>query len=382
MMLRIGILCCIAFVFSSYANQLYGQEQIETFGHKNAEWAWGLKGKQKSLNDDELVKLSFKEIEKLSLYEKNEKSGRGDVYWVGGKLYFDNDGSIFNGRNESSPNQLDKPRFLEVIDTADKKVIRLMRISSQKGRYNFYIVKEFLVKGVAKPPKAEPLERVKTAPSPSVQSATPLKEDKISPTPLQKYDISQLELVAIITTPGGNKGLVEDSAGKGYFVEKGTLIGKNDGRVSKVLKDRVIIEELYSDSSGQRKVSEISLVLPQLKEERRAYKDKTQADIPIVVNKEREKGRSFEGTVSGFLVEARGYLDSPELKISAMAIQLIEYKNIDFYIESQKAQKWDLTSGQKVQLKCVRIKSPNPNRDAYLVLDCQTPDQRRRLNLE
>ena len=80
-------------------------------------------------------------------------------------------------------------------------------------------------------------------------------------TPLQKYDISQLRLVAIITIPEGNVALVEDQQGKGYFLKKGTAIGRNDGKVKTILKDRVIIEEVYSDVLGQGKVNEISLFL-------------------------------------------------------------------------------------------------------------------------
>ena len=80
-------------------------------------------------------------------------------------------------------------------------------------------------------------------------------------TPLQKYDISQLKLVAIITIPEGNVALVEDQQGKGYFLKKGTAIGRNEGKVKKILKDRVIIEEIYSDVLGQGKVNEISLFL-------------------------------------------------------------------------------------------------------------------------
>ncbi len=79
--------------------------------------------------------------------------------------------------------------------------------------------------------------------------------------PLQKYDISQLRLVAIITIPEGNVALVEDQQGKGYFLKQGTAIGRNDGKVKKILKDRVIIEEVYSDVLGQGKVNEISLFL-------------------------------------------------------------------------------------------------------------------------
>lgn len=80
---------------------------------------------------------------------------------------------------------------------------------------------------------------------------TPVRElTRTAPlTPLQKYDLSQLKLVAIIATREGNVAMVEDSAGKGYFIRKGTEIGKNDGKVAKILKDRVIIEELYPEKN-------------------------------------------------------------------------------------------------------------------------------------
>ncbi len=85
-------------------------------------------------------------------------------------------------------------------------------------------------------------------------------------TPLQKYDISQLKLVAIISSPGGNVALVEDVAGKGYFLKKGTWIGKNDGKVTKILKDKVTIEETYQDIFGQTKTSEVSIFLHKVEE--------------------------------------------------------------------------------------------------------------------
>ena len=80
-------------------------------------------------------------------------------------------------------------------------------------------------------------------------------------TPLQKYDISQLKLVAIITIPEGNVALVEDQQGRGYFLKRGIAIGRHEGKVKAILKDRVIIEEAYSDVLGQAKVNEISLFL-------------------------------------------------------------------------------------------------------------------------
>jgi type IV pilus assembly protein PilP len=85
-------------------------------------------------------------------------------------------------------------------------------------------------------------------------------------TPLQRYEISQLKLVAIISAPEGNVALVEDAAGKGFFLKRGTLIGKNDGKVTKVLKDKVLIEEVYQDVVGQTKQNEVSINLYQAEE--------------------------------------------------------------------------------------------------------------------
>ena len=86
-------------------------------------------------------------------------------------------------------------------------------------------------------------------------------------TPLQKYDISQLKLVAIITLPEGNVALVEDQQGKGYVLKRGTSIGRHDGKVKAIQKDRVIIEEAYSDVLGQAKANETSLFLHRAPEE-------------------------------------------------------------------------------------------------------------------
>ena len=69
------------------------------------------------------------------------------------------------------------------------------------------------------------------------------KKKRIPLTPIEKVDLSQLKLVGIIFATGGNKALVEDASGKGFVIKKGTLIGINSGRVIKILKDRVVVEE-------------------------------------------------------------------------------------------------------------------------------------------
>ncbi len=89
---------------------------------------------------------------------------------------------------------------------------------------------------------------------------------KVPLTPLQKYEISQFKLVAIIVIPEGNIALVEDQLGKGYFLKKGIEIGTNDGKVKQILKDKIIIEEVYEDIFGQKKINEMSLFLHRVEE--------------------------------------------------------------------------------------------------------------------
>ncbi|MBI4621551.1 MAG: pilus assembly protein PilP [Desulfobacterales bacterium] len=82
-------------------------------------------------------------------------------------------------------------------------------------------------------------------------------------TPLQRYNFSQLKLIGIIWRDDKNiaAAMVEDPEGKGYVLKKGTLIGENNGRVINILKDRVIIEEVYRNNSGKIKTRTASLKL-------------------------------------------------------------------------------------------------------------------------
>jgi len=87
------------------------------------------------------------------------------------------------------------------------------------------------------------------------------RERKVPMTPLEKVDLSQLQLKAIIRTASGNKALVEESSGKGYVITKGTYIGTRSGAVVSILKDRVIIEEENEDALGNVTIQEKELKL-------------------------------------------------------------------------------------------------------------------------
>ena len=83
-------------------------------------------------------------------------------------------------------------------------------------------------------------------------SAVKKKRAKRVPlTPLEKLDFSQLKLVGIILSDKGNKGMVEDATGKGYVLKEGTYVGRNSGKVTRILKDKVIIEEEMKNDDGR-----------------------------------------------------------------------------------------------------------------------------------
>ena len=81
-------------------------------------------------------------------------------------------------------------------------------------------------------------------------------------TPLERIDLSQLKLVGIITAASGNRALVEESSGKGYVVKTGTYIGINGGKIVKIDKELVTVEEQFEDVFGKIQTQERKLKLP------------------------------------------------------------------------------------------------------------------------
>ena len=53
--------------------------------------------------------------------------------------------------------------------------------------------------------------------------------------------------------------MIEDSVGLGYIVKVGTLIGANDGKVSAIKPNEIIIEETYVDLFGVKKKREVNI---------------------------------------------------------------------------------------------------------------------------
>jgi len=78
-------------------------------------------------------------------------------------------------------------------------------------------------------------------------------------TPLQRYDLGQLRLVAVIYDAQSPRAVVEDDAGLGYIVRVGTPIGPNEGKIKQIKPAEVVIEENFIDFYGARKNREVSM---------------------------------------------------------------------------------------------------------------------------
>jgi len=80
-------------------------------------------------------------------------------------------------------------------------------------------------------------------------------------TPLQRYDLGQLRLVAVIYDAQSPRAVVEDNAGLGYIVRVGTPIGANGGAVKVIEKGKMRVEEESIDFYGERQTSEVVMEL-------------------------------------------------------------------------------------------------------------------------
>ncbi len=86
--------------------------------------------------------------------------------------------------------------------------------------------------------------------------------------PLQRAEIDQFRLIGIAGDERSRTAIVDDGKGKFYPLIVGTAIGMNEGRVARILADRVIVEELTKER-GKKKVKRIIIKLRRDEEERK-----------------------------------------------------------------------------------------------------------------
>jgi type IV pilus assembly protein PilP len=113
--------------------------------------------------------------------------------------------------------------------------------------------------GKGKTDPFEPLLREEAAQA----SAARLTAKKRAPqSPLEKIDLGQLKLVAIIASATGNRALVEEASGKGYILREGTYVGLNSGKVVDIALEKIVVEEEYEDVYGKTVLQKKEITLP------------------------------------------------------------------------------------------------------------------------
>ncbi|MFO7156373.1 MAG: pilus assembly protein PilP [Pseudomonadota bacterium] len=69
--------------------------------------------------------------------------------------------------------------------------------------------------------------------------------------PLCQWDLDQLRLVGIVSGLASPVAMVEDPKGNGHTVRRGTSIGKGNGKVTEILRDRIIVTEYRRLGTGE-----------------------------------------------------------------------------------------------------------------------------------
>ena len=110
--------------------------------------------------------------------------------------------------------------------------------------------------------RPDPFAPFVSGPEPSTSDKTQKKLQRRKPrTPLERMSLGQLQLTAVMETGAQNVALVEEASGKGYVVKKGTYIGNEGGRVTRILPNAIVIEEKYLDVFGNVDVRKKQLKL-------------------------------------------------------------------------------------------------------------------------
>jgi len=81
-------------------------------------------------------------------------------------------------------------------------------------------------------------------------------------TPLGRFELDQLRLVAVITGMADPLAMVEGPNGVGYTVRKGACIGKNGGVVGTIRTGEMMVTEWATRADGTREKTETTLRLP------------------------------------------------------------------------------------------------------------------------
>jgi hypothetical protein len=81
-------------------------------------------------------------------------------------------------------------------------------------------------------------------------------------TPLQRYELPQLRLAAVVLDLSPPRAMLQDNSGMGYIVTPGTPIGRRRGVVKAIEQRRLVVEERIVDYYGREQTHQVIIEMP------------------------------------------------------------------------------------------------------------------------
>ncbi len=88
-------------------------------------------------------------------------------------------------------------------------------------------------------------------------------DNPIERPPIERYNVSQLRLIAVVSAGSDAYALVVLPDGKSYTVREGMNIGLHGGIVKEIRSDQVVVDVEFKDHKGNIKTEEVFLKLRQ-----------------------------------------------------------------------------------------------------------------------
>jgi type IV pilus assembly protein PilP len=91
----------------------------------------------------------------------------------------------------------------------------------------------------------------------------PLNDDAEPETPLQRYGLKELKLIATVLGQQEPRAMIVAPDKKAYTLTVGVKVGRNRGKVVEITVDKVVVEERFVDFSGALRTELKEIALPQ-----------------------------------------------------------------------------------------------------------------------
>ncbi|MEJ5300210.1 MAG: pilus assembly protein PilP [Thermodesulforhabdaceae bacterium] len=158
------------------------------------------------------------------------------------------EGTTQQMETQSNSSQLstpqDAPGEKELKEKHKMRLQALNMLMNQEFRYS-------LTAGIGNPfvPFVQPPQQ-KASPTEVAEGAPP---PPVLLTPLQKMEFGEIErgFKGVLWTANERKAVIEDPTGKGYIVSVGTPIGNQDGVITAIFQDRIIIRQKVWDKTAR-----------------------------------------------------------------------------------------------------------------------------------